>query len=426
MMTPPKQAVILCGGLGTRLKPFTDKAPKPMVLVNGRPFLEHLLQQVSHRGVRRFLLLTGYLGDQIRQYFGDGSSRGWEVEYSEGPVDWDTGRRLWEARQKIENRFLLLYSDNFVQFSMDRLMGLHQSKKALLSLLLAPKAQGNIRVSSDGSVDAYDKTRSSHDLNFVDVGYMIVERDPVFEVFSSFKNHPNISFSEVLRHLADSHKLAGLVVKDPYHSISDPERLELMRAYIKPKYILLIDRDGVINQKASRGEYVSSWRDFKWIPETRQAMRDLAANGFQFIVLSNQAGIARGMINPIELEQIHKNMVSELQKDGVNILKIYVCPHHWDEKCDCRKPFPGLFFQASQEYKLRMDRTIFVGDDPRDSTAAYNAGCHSILVGDGQTDGTNLNKKSEFSAETLLDAVPWICNKFQEWEGQNSHDSIST
>lgn len=424
-MKPPQQAVILCGGLGTRLRPFTDSMPKPMIPVNGRPFLEHLLEQLSARGTRRFLLLTGYLGEQIRVYFGDGSSWGWEVDYSHGPVEWDTGRRLWEARQKMELRFLLLYSDNFVQFPMDRLMALHQMEQVSLSLLLAPKAKGNIRVSAKGRIEAYDKTRSGHGLDFVEVGYMIVERDRVLNVYPTLKNHPDLSFSKILEHLAGVNQLAGLVVRDPYHSISDPDRLELMRSYLKPKKLLLIDRDGMINQKAPRGEYIRTWEEFKWIPGTRQAMIELAARGFKFIVISNQAGIARGMVDPTALEQIHQDMVAELRKDGVEILGVYVCPHHWDENCDCRKPAPGLFLRASRDHLLRMDHTIYIGDDPRDYLAAHNAGCLSILVGHDRKDDANCIAKPSLRVATLLDAISWICAQFQDWARSPALDDVS-
>ena len=424
MIEAPKQAVIFCGGLGTRLKPFTDKSPKPMVPINGVPFLEHLLKQVASNGIQRFVLLTGYLGDQIRHYFEDGSRWGWNIECSEGPVKWDTGRRLWEARQKLDGQFLLLYSDNFVQFSLDSLMEVHKSHQCSLSLLLAPKERGNIRLSSEGKVEAYDKTRLGHGLDCVDVGYMAVERDPILSLLSSLKNHPDTSFSEVLQKLAEVRQIAGLIVKDSYHSISDPQRLKLMREYLAPKKILLIDRDGVINQKAPRGEYVSSWEAFKWIPETLQAMRSLAVEGFKFIIISNQAGVARGMIDPAELKQIHQNMTNEFRKHNIDIIKIYVCPHHWDEHCDCRKPSPGMFFEAAKEFNLRMDHTIFIGDDPRDSTAAYNAGCQSILVGDEQKASMKLNKKPALITETLLGAVPWIHKKYQEWEGESGYATI--
>ena len=114
-----QQAVFLCGGLGTRLRPITNKIPKPVVEINKIPFLWYLLDRVSDNGIKRFLLLTGYLGSEIKNYFGDGKKFNWFIDYSHGPSDWDTGRRLWEAKDKLEDNFLLSYSDNFVQIRLD-------------------------------------------------------------------------------------------------------------------------------------------------------------------------------------------------------------------------------------------------------------------------------------------------------------------
>ena len=77
----PSQALILCGGMGTRLRPLTDTTPKPMVEVGGRPFLEYLLEQLCEQGIARFVLATGYLGEQVSHNFGAGSRWGWEIRY---------------------------------------------------------------------------------------------------------------------------------------------------------------------------------------------------------------------------------------------------------------------------------------------------------------------------------------------------------
>ena len=110
-------------------------------------------------------------------------------------------------------------------------------------------------------------------------------------------------------------------------------------------------------------------------------MKQLAREAWQFIVITNQAGIGRGMVEPTELERIHGNMKTELATDGVEILGIYVCPHHWDEGCFCRKPNPGMLYQASREHLFRLDKTLFIGDDPRDCQTAWNARCGSIFLG---------------------------------------------
>ena len=135
----PLQAVILCGGLGTRLRPYTETIPKPMIPCNGNPFIKYLLEQLQEQGIRKILLLTGYLGGKIIDYFGDGRKLGLSIQYSPGPVEWDTGRRLWEARSLLEKSFLLLYSDNFVPFSLNKIMCKHKKCMPTITLMVTQK-----------------------------------------------------------------------------------------------------------------------------------------------------------------------------------------------------------------------------------------------------------------------------------------------
>ena len=155
-MSKLEQAVILCGGLGTRLRPYTSHMPKPLIHCNGKPFLWHLLNQLQEQGIKRYVLLTGYLAEKIENYFGDGSSWGWQIQYSEGPVEWDTGKRIWEARQKLDNQFLLLYSDNFAVFPLNKVFALHKKNKKSLTFMVTPKKPGNISLDKSDIVKKYN------------------------------------------------------------------------------------------------------------------------------------------------------------------------------------------------------------------------------------------------------------------------------
>ena len=407
-----RQAVILCGGLGSRMRPLTDVLPKPMAPVNGRPFLQYLIQQLREQGISRVLLLTGYLGELIFAHFGEGASLGVTIEYSRGPVAWDTGRRVWEARALLEERFMLLYSDNFTPFSLSRLLAFHQQNKPIISLLAQPKIPGNIRLSNEGLVEVYDSDRSKSGLDCVEIGYMVVERDGMLAAYE----RPDVSFSRILRRLSEQRSVAAMLCRDPYHSISDPVRWKIAERYLAVKRILLIDRDGTINQRPPRGEYVKNWLGFEWLGDSVNAMRRLASAGFSFIVITNQAGVARGIVSAEEVAAINQQMVRELAAQGIEILDVYVCPHNWDDGCDCRKPAPGMLLRASREHLLRMDRTVFVGDDPRDRLAADNAGCGSIIIGSERVPNSGSSVMATTESLTLSEVLPWIFDQFEKWE----------
>src|SRR6266571_3760756 len=108
------QAVVLAGGLGTRLWPLTKEIPKPMAPVNGLPYLEYQIRLLAAQGFLSTLILTGYLGEQIESYFQDGSALGLSLRYSREPAPLGTGGALRHARALLEERFLLIYGDSFL------------------------------------------------------------------------------------------------------------------------------------------------------------------------------------------------------------------------------------------------------------------------------------------------------------------------
>ena len=223
---------MLCGGLGTRLMPLTADLPKPMAPVNGKPFIAYLLNQLKREGIRSVILLTGYKGEKIRGFVGDGKDFGLSVEYSHGPVEWDTGRRVWEVRQQLEDHFFLLYSDNYAPFSAQQMSQMHMEKASDLTLLLHSKAKGNIKLLPSGLIDRYDESRSEFGLDQVEVGYMLACRAPLIS-----RLDPERSLSFTIAQLVSTKRVYGVNNPGPYQSISDLERLKLTERYFSKQKI---------------------------------------------------------------------------------------------------------------------------------------------------------------------------------------------
>ena len=150
--------------------------------------------------------------------------------------------------------------------------------------------------------------------------------------------------------------------------------------------VLLMDRDGTINRSVGRGRYVGSWEEFDFREDTVEAMRHLAQDGFEFIVITNQAGIASGALDPRELESVHRRMVAELEREGITILDVYMCPDPVNSNSLRRKPAPGMFLEAAADHDLDLARTLYVGDDPRDCLAAMAAGCGMVFLAEAGAD----------------------------------------
>jgi len=403
-----RQAVVLCGGRGERLRPLTDSLPKPLAPAAGRPFLWHLLEQLRDNGYREVVLLTGYRGDMIADACGDGAEVGLRIEYRHGPEEWQTARRLWDARALLQPHFLLLYGDNYATFQHPRVERVFREQGRLGCLTVHPRAaRANVAVTDGGQVVAYDSSRSVSGLNAVEIGYALFSS----QIFAAFTEE-NESFSQVLGRLAKDGQLAAFLQRDAYQSVSDLDRLAVADAYFTPKKILLVDRDGTINQKPERARYLADWDDWRFVPETLEALKRLAAAGWSFAVISNQAGVGRGMVTEEQVWELDRRMKEALGREGVPILGSHYCFHHWDDHCLCRKPEPGMFHAASREYGVRLDRAWYLGDDPRDAVAAWRAGCRCAYIGPpGELDSIDDEARpalvaadARVFAERLLDA----------------------
>lgn len=178
------------------------------------------------------------------------------------------------------------------------------------------------------------------------------------------------------------------------------------------KKVVFLDRDGTINLDSA--DYIKSRSEFDFIPGSIEAIRNLTANGFASIVITNQSALARKFITPEELDAIHAMMCRAVASGGGKIADIFFCPHMPDERCECRKPAPGLIHQARQKYNIELANSIMVGDNVKDIACGRNAGCgRTVLVKSGKDpDVENKLKKrpisADFVAGNLLEASEWI------------------
>jgi len=145
---------------------------------------------------------------------------------------------------------------------------------------------------------------------------------------------------------------------------------------------ILLDRDGVINRE--RADYVKQWTEFEFLPGVLDALRSLAALATPILVISNQSAIGRGLVSQTTVNEIHHYACQMIEHAGGRIDGFFICPHHPDEACACRKPEPGLLFQAAKAFDLCLAECVFVGDSITDYQAARAAGCQAILVESGR------------------------------------------
>jgi D-glycero-D-manno-heptose 1,7-bisphosphate phosphatase len=144
---------------------------------------------------------------------------------------------------------------------------------------------------------------------------------------------------------------------------------------------IFIDRDGVINRNAAEHDYIKTLSEFEFLPNSKRAILDLSEAGHQMFIVSNQAGINKGIIKREDFKEIDDYINRELRD---SITKIYYCPHKLEENCNCRKPKPGMLLQAAKEYDLILSDCYYIGDAEEDVEIAKRAGCKIIFVLSGR------------------------------------------
>lgn len=149
---------------------------------------------------------------------------------------------------------------------------------------------------------------------------------------------------------------------------------------------VFLDRDGVIIEKAPEGSYVSSWSEVRFLPGAIRAVSTLYRCGFKIMIVTNQRGLALQKVRPENLDDIHKRLRARFAKHGVNIAKIYYCPHPKSARCSCRKPKPGMLLRAAEENSLNLSECWLIGDSPSDIQAGRRAGCKTIWIKRGSAD----------------------------------------
>lgn len=145
---------------------------------------------------------------------------------------------------------------------------------------------------------------------------------------------------------------------------------------------IFLDRDGVIIN--NKDDYIRSLEDVAFLPGVLPALARIATSHYALIILTNQSVIGKGFIGIQEHEIIHEELLSVIKRNGGRIDAIYTCPHRTEDNCDCRKPKPGLFLRAAQEYDIDLKNSFMIGDALSDIEASIAAGCRPVFVLSGR------------------------------------------
>jgi len=177
---------------------------------------------------------------------------------------------------------------------------------------------------------------------------------------------------------------------------------------------VFLDKDGTIIEDVG---YMNNPTQIKFIPGSIEAIKTLNEGEFKVVVISNQAGVARGLVTEDMLQSIDKTLHKWILSGGAHLDGVYYCPHHpehgvypYKQVCECRKPHPGLIKKAQHDFNIDLSASYMIGDKATDVEVGKRAGTRTIFVltGRGKEEREKLQEKPDFIAENLLEAVNWI------------------
>lgn len=396
-----KQAVILVGGKGTRLGPLTQSRPKPLLEVDGRPFLEHLIQEISRYGFERVTLLAGNLGSQFVEAYDGRILEGLRIDVvlEEHPLG--TGGALRHAAESdcLENEFLLMNGDSWIDTNLVRLSLYWETMRQScpdVEMLMLLKGMDDVSrygsVGLDGGLVSYFKEKNpemNRHPGLINAGVYVLNRNVVCRV----DRGTQVSLErDILPSLVDQRRVAGMIADiDSYFiDIGLPETLEQSRnelALRRRRPAIFLDRDGTLNRDSG---YTHKPQDLVWIEGAKEAIKLANDSGFFVFVVTNQSGVARGLYDEEAIVRFHGAMQKDLFKVGAHIDAFHWCPHHpegqierYKKHCSCRKPQPGMITELANRWPLDLHGSVMVGDSVTDLKAADAAGISSIKYSGG-------------------------------------------
>ena len=391
------------GGLGTRLG-LKDR-PKALADVHGIPFFDYELKLLRRWGFHKFLFLVGYRADAVEAYYGDGSSRQIEIRYSyDGPVQLGTGGALCRAMNQLEDDFLLIYGDSFMDLDYQETVYRYYMEKAagkwgLMTLLHNDNLYDRSNVIYENQeLVLYDKNHLAREMHYIDYGVSMLSRN----VLEEEQTEGAFDLSDRLTFVSKMGKLAGQVVTKRFYEIGTPESYKEFCNYAKERFYELkpavfFDRDGVINELCfheESGQLDSPFApgDFRYKDGILECLRFVKEQNFYLFIVTNQPAAAKGKLPLARLYDLNTWLVNDLKEKGICVDALCMCPHHPQgdrntnapfliRTCDCRKPGEAMLTGLADVYGIDMEASYMVGDSYTDMIAGRRAGVKTVMLG---------------------------------------------
>jgi histidinol-phosphate phosphatase family protein len=439
-----RQAVLLAGGAGTRLRDRLGGRPKPLVDVDGQPLLGRQLSLLREFGIGRAALLVNYAADQIQGYCKANQNFGLKIDFIDDGEPRGTAGAILAALDALADEFIVIYGDTLLNVHLGRMWQFHEDNRADATLFLHPNNHPHdsdlVEMDQNGWITAfhpYPHPPASLFPNLVNAGLYVINR-AALEPWRGFRAPSDLAKHLFPAMIANAYRLKGYLSFEYIKDIGTPARLDQALSQLRSGVVeraslartqkaVYVDRDGTLNR--NRG-YVRTPDEMELFDGVPAAVHWLNDAEYRVVVVTNQPVIARGECALDELQRIHSKMEMLLSESGAYVDRILFCPHHPDRgfsgevaelkiACECRKPGTAMIRQGADMLNIDLARSWLVGDSTADILAAARMGLRSILVrtGEGGLD-RKFAASPDFTADDFVAAVEFILEGYPRLAAQ--------
>ena len=368
--------VILVGGRGSRLGSLTLKTPKPLIKINGKPFLDHLICKLIKYNFKNIFLLCSYkkkifFDKYHNKYFHNSKI----ICIDEGKQK-GTGGALYKLKNKIKSHFILINGDTFFDIDYNFLKKTNISKKNIFMCLTNIKKTHNNLLMNKLLLKKKEINISNKKTNLANGGIYLINKRILNKTKSQYMSFEN----NILKNEIENRKVIGKYFNDFFIDIGSLRKLRDIKKNFKQikNNCFFLDRDGVINKENG---YIKDYKDFIFLRGVHEGIKYLNNKKFIVIIITNQAAVGRGIISEEKLNMIHNKMINNLHRKNAYIDDIYYAPYFKNSKIQKykknkydRKPNIGMFLKAIKKWNIDTSSSYFIGDKVTDKMASDKIG----------------------------------------------------
>ena len=384
--------IILAGGRGTHLRPLTDELPKPMVEVNGQPFIMYIIEHLRSHGVANIIILTGYRGESFYDVWKHYESMpSFNLTLLRTPEKYETSQRIKEAKSYIQGNVLICYGDVYSDIDITTYYNffLQQNYGVTVSVsAISRHVSGN-----QGSRYSFI---TPADITYKDIGYLALHANSLNTLVDE---SPALKVEDIIRDNSKDHKIYS--DRWAYCSLTDINSLREFEQQLTQRATIFIDRDGVLTTSNSKGKYLESLEDLHIISESIEAIKSASRMIEKIVIVTNQPWIGLDPEKMNTHDQIQGQIMSYISTLGIKVSS-KTCAHKIEERCFCRKPKPGMILEHIMDYPTLRRKVLIIGDSIHDAQLSRGLGDISFIGVD--------YKRNPLTKARLADALaPKIC-----------------